>query len=79
MVAVYYANFPEKDFFFESADVGFIFYTYLINYIIKGIFIKNDTNYAIKILRNHRFNNFLKINFDNYYYVFFEAIKLAIK
>jgi len=79
MVAVYYANFPEKDFFFELANVEFIFYAHLIDYIIKGILVKNDIDYTVKIPRNHRFNNLLKIDFDNYYYAFFEAAELAIK
>lgn len=79
MVAVYHANFPKKNFLFKLANVKFIFYIYLIDYIIKNIFIKNNLNYTVKIPRNHRLNNFLKINFDNYYYVSFEAAKLAIK
>jgi len=79
MVAVYYANLPEKNFFFELTDVEFIFYAHLIDHIIKNIFIKNNTDYTVKIPRNHRFNNFLKIDFDNCYYASFEAVKLATK
>jgi len=79
MIAVYYANFSEKNFFFEPTNVKLILYAHLIDYIIKGIFIKNDTYYTVKIPRNYRLNNFLKINFDNYYYVFFKAVKFAIK
>ena len=70
--------FNNRDFFFESNNIDFIFYVHLIDSFIKTILIFNDTNQIIKISRNFRLNKLIKIDYSHVFHVDENFVKKLI-
>ena len=68
----------DRDFFFESNDIDFIFYVHLIDFFIKTILIFNDTNQIIKIFRNFQLNKLIEFDYSHFFHVDENFVKKLI-
>ena len=60
----------DREFFFKLYKFNTLFvYTYIINYNIFKIFVKNDINYNIKLLRRIKLNIIINYKAINYYII----------
>ena len=56
----------DYNFLFKPTTIAnFIIYIYLVDYNIKGILIKNDTNHLIQITKKLKLSNVTEIDFEN--------------
>ena len=68
-ILVYHASLSNRNFIFEPDELNLILYTYLVNFLMHFILIKNNLDRAIEISRNFHLDIIQKANFDNYYYI----------
>ena len=53
-ILIYHASLSNRDFIFELDELNLILYTYLVDFLMHFILIKNNSNRVIKISRNFR-------------------------
>ena len=67
-----------RDLLFKLSIEIILLYIYLINNIFYSILVRNNFNESILISRYLRLDLVSKINYDNYYYITFKIVELAI-
>ena len=71
--------FSNCNYIFEFENANFAIYAHVVNVNIKIILIKNNSNFFMKISRNFRLENLIKMNYFNTYLIDFSVAKLALK
>ena len=67
------------NYIFEPENAYFAIYAYVVDANIKVILIKNDFNSIMKISRNFRLENLMKMNYFNACLIDFSPVKLALR
>ena len=68
-VAIHHLALPERDFLFEPCDTKLSIYTGLVDNNISSVFVKNESEKAIKVPRNMRLGEVIEADFDWCYHV----------
>ena len=67
------------DYIFELENTNFAIYAHVVDANIKIILIKNDFNSIVKIFRNFRLENLMKMNYSNACLMNFSVAEFALK
>ena len=71
ILLIYFNNIVSnnRDFLFEFNNLNVLLYAYLININFKNIFVKNDNNKIVQILRNCRVKRMIELDFSNVFQI----------
>ena len=78
-VSIHNISVSNCDYIFELDDMNFAIYAHVVDANIKVILIRNDFNSIVKISRNFRLENLMKMNYFNACLMNFSVAELALK
>ena len=68
-ILVHHASLLDQDFLFKLTKAGLTLFTYLVNYHLEHIVIKNKSSEVIRISHNLQLRSLSEINFNNCYHI----------
>ena len=68
----------DRNYLFESNELKFSIYVHLVNFNIKQIIVRNESNQIVHIFRNYRVDHIIEINYINVFQIHVDEINHVV-